>query len=111
MVQLSVGTIHEPQDVAAFARFVAEATRLAGPDRCVVWATIYRPGVDGVIYAGFNRILAAHVASHANMRLVDWNGMVRRHRHWVATTDRVHPVAAGYRARARAIASAVRSCS
>jgi len=25
--------------------------------------------------------------------------------------DRVHPVAAGYRARARAIASAVRSCS
>ena len=36
--------------------------------------------------------------------------MVRRHRDWVSRTDHVHPVAAGYRARARAIASAVRSC-
>ena len=110
IIHLSVGTIHEPQDVADFAHFVAEATRLTGVDRCVVWANIHRPGVDGMTYAGFNRIIAAQVASHSNMRLVDWHGMVRRHREWVSRTDHVHPVAAGYRARARAIASAVRSC-
>ena len=59
-------------------------------------------------YAGLNRSLARAARRHANLVLVDWVGMVRRHPRWLSD-DGVHVSAAGYRARAAAIAAAVKT--
>lgn len=46
---------------------------------------------------------------HENLRVVDWAGLVSRNRGWLAG-DGVHVPAAGYAARARAIAKQVERC-
>jgi lysophospholipase L1-like esterase len=58
-----------------------------------------------------NQALRRAATHHDNLVLVDWVGLVRNHPWWLAE-DGVHVSSAGYRARARAIATAVRSgCS
>jgi lysophospholipase L1-like esterase len=106
MLVVSAGTNDDPRMVSAFSRAVGDVLRAAGRDRCVVWPTIARPPAVGATYEGLNRALARAAARHANLVLVDWVGMVRRHPEWLAR-DRVHVSAAGYRARAAAIAAAV----
>jgi lysophospholipase L1-like esterase len=54
-------------------------------------------------------VLAEEAARRPTLHVVDWAALVRRHRAWVAR-DGVHVNAAGYRARAAAIAAAMRSC-
>ena len=103
---VSAGTNDDPRLVGTFARAVAEVLRVAGPGRCVVWPTIARPKAVGATYGGFNAALARAAASHPNLVLVDWVGMVRRPAGWLSK-DGVHVDDAGYRARATAIARAV----
>jgi lysophospholipase L1-like esterase len=104
---ISAGTNDDPRMVSVFSRAVSGVVGAAGRRRCVVWPTIARPPTVGASYAGFNRVLARAAGRHASLVLVDWVGMVRRHPRWLSR-DGVHVSAEGYRARAAAIATAVK---
>jgi hypothetical protein len=107
VVVVSAGTNDDPRVVSAFSRAVSGVLAAAGRDRCVVWPTIARPPAVGSTYDGLNRALVRADRRHANLVLVDWVGMVRRHPGWLSK-DGVHVSVAGYRARAQAIAVAVK---
>ena len=109
VIHVSLGTIDEPEKVAAFRRAVLGVMRLVGPRRCVVWANIFRPARDGIGYDGFNGVLERQAAHRDNLRVVDWRAMVDANRDWLLG-DAVHVSTAGYRARARAVAREVRRC-
>ncbi len=104
-VVVSLGTNDSPADTRAFRAAVERVTELVGPGRCLVWATIWRDAPNDA----FNRVLRDAAAANRRMRLVEWAEMVRAHPDWLAS-DGVHGSETGYRARARAIASAVRGC-
>ena len=104
-VVVSLGTNDPPEDVAAFRADVARVLELAGPDRCVVWATIWR---DGAPNDAFNAVLREAASANRRVRLVDWAEMVAEHPDWLAD-DGLHGNETGYRERAGAIAEAVRS--
>jgi len=108
MLVVSAGTNDDPRIVSTFWRAVSRVVAAAGPRRCVVWPTIVRPPAVGASYDGLNRALTRLAARHANLVLVDWVQMVRRNPHWL-TADGVHVSVAGYRARAAAIANALRN--
>ena len=109
VIVVSAGTNDDPGRVSGFARVVREALAVAGPRRCVVWATIVRPPYQGVSYDGYNRALAAIARTHANLRVLDWAAMARAHPSWFGR-DGVHPSMTGYRARAAAVARLVQRC-
>jgi lysophospholipase L1-like esterase len=109
VIHVSLGTNDDPNDTGGFRSAVRAVMSVAGPKRCVVWANIRRPPYQGVSYRGYNRILASEDARRENLRVVNWVRMVRNHPEWLAD-DGVHVSAAGYRARARAVARSVREC-
>lgn len=109
-VVISLGTNDDPRRIAAFRHSVRAVLDAAGPRRCVVWPTIARPPVRGASYAGFNDVLASEARVHRRLRIVDWAAMTRGHAAWLRR-DRVHATAAGYRARAAAIALALARCA
>jgi lysophospholipase L1-like esterase len=106
---ISLGTNDDPRDVSGFRAAVRSIVRTAGNGRCVVWPNIVRPPAVGASYAGYNRALAREARSAQNLRVIDWARMTRRHPAWVRR-DGVHVTAAGYRARAAAVASALAAC-
>jgi lysophospholipase L1-like esterase len=106
-VVVSLGTNDPPEDVAAFRADVSRVLRLAGPDRCVVWATIWR---DGASHDAFNAVLRDAAKENRRVKLVDWAEMVQDHPDWLAD-DGLHGNETGYRERAGAVADAVRSCA
>lgn len=103
---VSAGTNDDPRIVSTFIRAISGIVAAAGRQRCVVWPTIVRPPAVGATYEGFNHALVRAAARHANLVLVDWVGMVRRHPWWLSD-DGVHVSVAGYRARAAAIARVI----
>jgi lysophospholipase L1-like esterase len=105
---VSAGTNDDPRLVSEFWRSVSQIVDVAGKDRCVVWPTIARPPAAGTSYGAMNRALARLAARYASLELVDWHKLVRRHPSWLAR-DGVHVSVAGYRARAAAIAAAVKT--
>ena len=105
---ISAGTNDDPRGVSTFTRAISDILRAAGDDRCVVWPTIRRPPAVGASYHGFNRALARAASRNPNLVLVDWVGIVRRHPGWLSR-DGVHVSVEGYRARASAIAAAVKT--
>lgn len=109
VIHVSLGTNDDPGDVDGFRDAIADVMRVAGRTRCVVWANIVRPPYRGVSYRGYNRALAEESSRRDNLRVLNWVRMVRRHPEWLAR-DGVHVSAAGYRARAEAVARAVRGC-
>jgi lysophospholipase L1-like esterase len=109
VIHVSLGTNDDPGDVDGFRDAIADVMKLAGRSRCVVWANIVRPPYRGVSYRGYNRALAEESSQRDNLRVLNWVRMVRRHPEWLAR-DGVHVSASGYRARAEAVALAVRGC-
>ena len=105
---VSAGKNDDPRIVSTFVRAISGIVVAAGRRRCVVWPTIVRPPAVGATYDGFNRALVRAAARYPNLVLVDWVGMVRRHPRWLSG-DGVHVGVAGYRARAAAVAAAVRT--
>ena len=105
-VVISLGTNDPSSEVDAFRAAVAEALQIAGPRRCVVWATIHR---DGNAYDPFNDVLDAATRGNRNLRLIEWAQMVDKHPDWLAF-DGVHGSSDGYAARAEAVIAAMRSC-
>jgi lysophospholipase L1-like esterase len=105
---ISAGTNDDPRGVSRFARAISSILRAAGGGRCVVWPTIRRPPAVGSSYDAFNRALARAASRHPNLVLVDWVGILRKHPAWLSR-DGVHVTVEGYRARATAIAAAVKT--
>ena len=105
-VVISLGTNDPPSAVDAFRTDVAEVLTIAGPRRCVIWATVHR---DGHAYDPFNEVLRAAAARNRNVRLVEWSAMIDKHPEWLAY-DGIHGNPDGYAARAAAVVTAIRSC-
>jgi lysophospholipase L1-like esterase len=106
-VVVSLGTNDPPAAVAAFRADVARVIQLAGPNRCVIWATVWR---DGGPNEAFNTVLRDAADANRRVRLVEWAEMVQAHPNWLAA-DGLHGNETGYRERARAIAKAAKGCA
>jgi len=107
VVHVSLGTNDDPGQTGAFRAAIGDVMEVAGSGRCVVWANIVRPPYGGTSYRGYNRVLTQEDERRDNLHVLNWVRMVRRHPEWLAD-DGVHVSAAGYRARAKAVARAVR---
>ena len=105
-VVVSLGTNDPVGTVGEFGAKVAAVLAIATSRRCVVWATIHR---DGDAYEPFDDILRRASADNRNLRLVAWTAMIRSHPEWLVG-DGVHASADGYKARAKAIVDAMRTC-
>jgi lysophospholipase L1-like esterase len=105
-VVVSLGT-NDGHDVAAFRTDVARVLALAGADRCVIWATVWR---DGKPSEDFNDVLRQAAEANRRLRLVAWAEMVDKQPELLAG-DGLHGNADGYRKRAEAVAEAVHSCA
>jgi lysophospholipase L1-like esterase len=109
VIHVSLGTNDDPGQPGAFRDAIGEVMDVAGERRCVVWANIVRPPYRGVSYRGYNRVLAEEDETRHNLTVLNWVRMVRRHPDWLAE-DGVHVSAAGYAARAAAVARLARRC-
>jgi hypothetical protein len=108
-IVFALGTNDDPRAVSAFRNALEAVLASAGDARCVVVPNIVRPPVGGASYAAYNRVVAALARRHRNFREVEWARLVSRNRGWLAD-DGAHVTAAGYQARARAIAKQVERC-
>ncbi len=108
VVLVNLGTNDDPRAVHQFRSWVLRVVRAAGPERCVVWATIVRPPYAGVSYDGLNRVLFGTAARNRSFHVFDWRGLARAHPGWFGS-DGVHPSMQGYRVRAQRLATFVRS--
>jgi lysophospholipase L1-like esterase len=109
VIVFALGTNDSPYP-SRFGELVEEVLRVATPKRCVVWPTILRPGsAGGHSWSELNQVLTRDAATHPNLRLVQWVRLARAHPSWLGH-DGVHVTVRGYRARAAAIATIVRTC-
>jgi lysophospholipase L1-like esterase len=107
VVVVNLGTNDDPRAVRQFTGYVRRVADAAGPERCVIWATIIRPPYAGVSYDGLNRALAAVAKRRPWLHVFDWRPLARAHPGWFGA-DGVHPSIPGYRLRAAKLASFIR---
>jgi hypothetical protein len=109
-VAFLLGTNDAPDSNALLGELRLLLKRLPS-NGCLVTATIARPAVGGVGYERENERLRRLARRDGRVRLVDWARMTAAHPEWLAADPlHVHPSPAGYKARAAAVASALRSC-
>lgn len=109
VIFVNLGTNGDPRAVSLFRRQIVRTMHIAGPRRCVVWASIVRPPVAGRSYHDLNRALADEARKRRNLILFRWVKLARRHPSWFGP-DHVHVTASAYNIRARAMARTIRSC-
>jgi hypothetical protein len=112
VVLISAGTNDYYTD--DFRKDAAAILDLLGPKRCVAWSTVSRPevlnGYQVDPAADLDDVLADLAASHPNLTLMDWVGLVDKHPDWLAG-DGLHPIEEGAIARAKQFAHASEACS
>jgi lysophospholipase L1-like esterase len=108
VVLVNLGTNDDPRAVTPFHEYVQRVVRAAGPERCVIWATIVRPPYAGVSYTGLNRVLLRTAARSEGFHVFDWRSLARAHPAWFGS-DGVHPSIQGYRVRAARLAAFIRA--
>jgi hypothetical protein len=108
IIHVSSGTGDDPSQANRFRRAVRRIMRVAGPQRCVVWANVWRLKLSEPTFAVINFVLAEEAIAHPNLRVVDWHSMIAAHHDWLV--DLVHVNEEGNRARAAAVAREVRAC-
>ena len=104
VVVVSLGTNDPQDDARGFRSHVRRALELAGR-RCLVWATIWRDGPGEAL----NEVLLQEARANRSLTLVEWDAMLAARPDWLAP-DGMPATPAGYRARAEAVADAVRGC-
>jgi lysophospholipase L1-like esterase len=107
---VSAGTNDGAPAMDTFRSQVDDVLALAGPQRCVLWPTVYRRGAVQADDVAFNAVLAETAQRTATLRVVDWVGTVNAHPDWLIS-DGVHPNTRGLQARVELVADAVRACS
>lgn len=105
VIFVNLGTNGGAGDVSGFTSAVRRTMRVAGPDRCVVWSNIVRPGGYGRI----NHALARQAKRRRNLIVFRWVRMSRQHPSWFGS-DHVHVTGAAYRIRAKEMARYVKVC-
>jgi hypothetical protein len=111
VVHLSLGTGDDPRHPRRFRRAVRRAMSAAGPERCVVWANIFRPAPRGYPrWARLNRVLDREARARENLVIVDWYSLAQAHHEWLSREDGTHVNEEGYRRRAELVAEGVREC-
>lgn len=109
----SLFTNDDPRNIRSLVAAVRESLDLRLGAACAVWATVVRPALAGRSYSPVNRRLrrlARRPDLLGRLVIVPWAERVARHPSWMGP-DRVHPTSAGYEARARLYAGAVRRCA
>ncbi len=101
---VSLGTNDFDSDPDAFRTQVEQLLALAGPRRCVIWATIWLDGPHRL-----NDVLRDAARRHRNLELADWAGLVAEDRGLLAA-DGIHGSPEGYERRAEQAATIVRRC-
>jgi hypothetical protein len=109
VLAFSLFTNDDPRHTRQLAAAVRASLLAAGPQGCVVWATIVRPPMHGVSYDAANDLLRRMAASEPRLRLVRWDEMIKAEPILMGP-DGIHPTPPGYRVRAQMYADAVRSC-
>jgi lysophospholipase L1-like esterase len=109
VIFVNLGTNGDPRATDTFLSAIRRTMRIAGPRRCVVWASIVRPAVAGASYQRLNRVLAEQARKRRNLIMFRWVRLAHRHRSWFGP-DHVHVTATGYKVRARAMAMQIREC-
>lgn len=109
VLAISLGTNDDPWEAGAFRAAVDRVLAKAGPEGHVVWPDIVSPPRDGVGYEALNDALADAARSDPRLVIVDWSGLIRANPGWL-DDDGIHVDGEGYRAWARTVAGAVRSC-
>jgi len=109
VLALSLFTNDDPRNTDALSSAISRALKTAGPDGCVVWATIARPPLNGVGYGAANRVIQAAGAANPRMRIVGWAAYANEHPELLAD-DGVHLSTTGYQQLAAMYAQAASSC-
>jgi lysophospholipase L1-like esterase len=109
VIFVNLGTNGDPRATGTFLSAIRRTMRIAGPHRCVVWASIVRPPVGGASYHRLNSVLADQARKRRNLLLFRWVRLANRHPNWFGP-DHVHVTATGYKVRARAMAEQIRRC-
>ena len=108
ILAISLFTNDDPRNVGALEAAVRATARR--PGGCAVWATIVAPDYAGASHDGANRLLHRLARDPAlKLELVDWARAVQRDGA-LMSGDEVHASPAGYRARSRMYARAIRAC-
>jgi hypothetical protein len=111
VLAFSLFTNDDPRALGPLAVAVRRSVALQRGHGCAVWATIVRPPVAGVTYAGANALLIRLGGQHPDaLRIVPWASEVARHPSWLGP-DRVHATPTGYAARAQMYAAAAKTCT
>ncbi|MEA2360863.1 MAG: hypothetical protein QOD71_8 [Thermoleophilaceae bacterium] len=108
VIHVSSGTGDDPTRLEPFGAAIRRVMRIAGPHRCVVWANVWRLRLEEPTFEAINFVLGQEDVARANLRVIDWHGMVEAHLEWLV--DAVHVNEEGNRARARAVAHATGAC-
>jgi hypothetical protein len=108
IIHVSSGTGDDPSRAKRFELAVRRVMRVAGPERCVVWANVWRLKLSEPTFDVINLVLAHEALARSNLLVVDWHAMVDANNDWLV--DLVHVNPAGNRARAAAVATDVRAC-
>jgi lysophospholipase L1-like esterase len=101
---VSLGTNDFDTPTETFAQQVEEVLALAGPRRCVIWATIWFDGRHA-----FNDVLRAAARRHGNLELADWAALVEEEPELLAF-DGIHGSPDGYARRAAQAARIAERC-
>lgn len=104
---VSLGTNDFDGDPEVFGRQVERLLDRIGPDRCVVWSTLW---LSGGPLAAHNDVLREIARSRPALVLDDWAALVASRPELLAF-DGVHGSPAGYAERAERIAGLVERCS
>jgi lysophospholipase L1-like esterase len=104
VVVVSLGTNDFDGAASVFREQVEDVLALAGPDRCVVWATIWFDGPHRL-----NAVLREAARRHRNLVLADWAALVSDEPELLAV-DGLHGSPEGYERRAELVADLVRGC-
>lgn len=107
VVVFDLGTNDDPSNPEGLAANLEAAAEIAG-GRCLVFATINRPPLNGVSDDGLNGAVE-QVAAATDARIADWRSAASRP--GVLQPDGVHATPSGYALRAGLVADAIRSCS